>query len=74
MPSTDLTHALLATLAGAYPGAIHVPALAAEVDCELAALYRHLWMLHDLGAIRATAHGDVPEAASITDRGLSLLR
>jgi hypothetical protein len=74
MQSTNLTQAVLGTLADAYPTAIQVPRLAAEVDCELNALYRHLRLLHDVGAIRANASGEVLEAASITDAGLSLVR
>ena len=74
MRSTNLTRAVLGTLADAYPKSIQVPTLAAEVDCELNALYWHLRLLHDVGAIRANARGEVLEAASITDAGLSLVR
>jgi hypothetical protein len=73
MQSTNLTRAVLGTLADAYPKTVHVPRLAAEVNCEPDALYRHLWLLHHVGAIRANARGDVLEAASITDAGLSLI-
>ena len=74
MQSTNLTQAVLGTLAEAYPAAIQVPSLAAEVDCELHALYKHLRLLHDVGAIRANAGGEIFEAASITDAGLMLVR
>lgn len=74
MQSTNLTQAVLGTLAEAYPTAIQVARLAAEVDCELHALYRHLRLLHDVGAIRANARGEILEAASITAAGLLLVR
>jgi hypothetical protein len=66
--------AVLGTLADAYPTAVQVPRLAAEVDCQSHALYRHLRLLHDVGAIRANARGEILEAASITDAGLLLVR
>jgi len=42
MQSSNLTSAVLGTLADAYPIAINLNALAGEVRCELDALQRHL--------------------------------
>lgn len=74
MQSSNLTRALLGTLADAYPCAMNVTVLAGEVRCEPEALRKHLWLLHDLGAVRANSQGDHFESASITDAGLALVR
>ncbi|CAG1017201.1 hypothetical protein BURC_01832 [Burkholderiaceae bacterium] len=74
MQSSNLTRALLGTLADAYPCAMNVKALAGEVRCEPEALRKHLWLLHDLGAVCAQAEGGNFESASITDAGLALVR
>jgi len=37
------------------------------------ALHKHLWLLHDMGAVQAKGQGAVLESASITDAGLSLV-
>lgn len=74
MQSSNLTRALLGTLADAYPCAMNVKVLAGEVRCEPEALCKHLWLLHDLGAVRAQTQGGHFESASITDAGLALVR
>jgi len=74
MPSSNLTSAVLGTLAEAYPTALNVLTLAGEVRCEPEALHKHLRLLHELGAVHAHGHGAHPESASITDAGLALLR
>jgi hypothetical protein len=74
MQSSNLTRAVLGTLADAYPTAIAFKKLAVEVRCEPEALHKHLWLLHDMGAVQARGHGAVLESASITDAGLSLVR
>ncbi|HEY0855538.1 MAG TPA: hypothetical protein VGE16_00680 [Albitalea sp.] len=74
MQSSNLTRALLGTLADAYPRAMNVKALAGEVRCEPEALRKHLWLLHDLGAVYAQPEGGIFESASITDAGLALVR
>ena len=74
MQSSNLTRAVLGTLADAYPTAISFHTLALTVRCEPEALHKHLWLLHDMGAVRAQGHGSVLESACITDAGLSLVR
>lgn len=74
MQSSNLTRALLGTLADAYPCAMNVKVLAGEVRCEPEALRKHLWLLHDLGAVCARTEGGTFESASITDAGLALVR
>jgi len=73
MQSSSLTRAVLGTLADAYPTAMNVNRLAVEVACEVEALHKHLWLLHDMGAVQAKGQGAVLESASITDAGLSLV-
>jgi hypothetical protein len=74
MQSSNLTRAVLGTLADAYPIAINLHALAGEVRCEPEALHRHLRLLHDLGAVRARGHGALMESAALTEAGLALVR
>ena len=74
MQSSDLTRAVLGTLADAYPIAINVNALAGEVHCEPDALRRHLRLLHDVGAVHSHGKGSLMESAVMTEAGLSLVR
>lgn len=74
MQSSNLTRAVLSALADAYPTAISFHTLALKVRCEPEALHKHLWLLHDMGAVQAHGHGSVLESARITDAGLSLVR
>jgi hypothetical protein len=74
MQSSNLTRAVLGTLADAYPTAISFHTLAVQVHCEPEALHKHLWLLHDMGAVQAHGHGSVLESARITDAGLSLVQ
>jgi hypothetical protein len=73
MQSSNLTKAVLGTLADAYPTAVDVNTLAAEVRCEPEALHKHLRLLHDVGAVRANGLGALLERAAITDAGLALV-
>jgi hypothetical protein len=74
MQSSNLTHAVLGTLAEAYPIAIKLNALAGEVHCEPEALQRHLRLLHDVGAVQAHGSGPLMESAALTEAGLGLVR
>ena len=74
MQSSSLTRAVLDTLAGAYPIAINLNALAGEVRCELEALQRHLRLLHAMGAVQADGRGSLMESAALTEAGLALVR
>lgn len=74
MQSSNLTSAVLGTLADAYPIAINLNALAGEVRCELDALQRHLRLLHDVGAVQAHGRGSVMESAALTEAGLEFVR
>ncbi len=74
MQSSNLTRAVLGTLADAYPTAISFYTLAVQVRCEPEALHKHLWLLHDMGAVQAHGQGSALESARITDAGLSLVR
>lgn len=74
MQSSNLTRAVLGTLADAYPIAINLNALAGEVRCEPEALHRHIRLLHDLGAVQAHGRGMRVESAALTEAGLALVR
>ena len=74
MQSSNLTSAVLGTLADAYPIAINLNALAGEVRCEPDALQRHLRLLHDVGAVQAQVNGTVMESAALTEAGLEFVR
>ena len=74
MQSSNLTRAVLGTLADAYPIAINLNALAGEVRCEPEALQRHLRLLHDVGAVQAHRRGAQMESAALTEAGLALVR
>jgi hypothetical protein len=74
MQSSNLTRAVLGTLADAYPVAIKLNSLAGVVRCEPEALYRHLRLLDELGAVQATGRGAAMESARITEAGLALVR
>ena len=73
MQSSNLTRAVLGTLADAYPIAINLSALAGEVRCEPEALHRHLRLLHDMGAVHAHGRGPQMESAALTEAGLALV-
>ena len=74
MQSSNLTRAVLGTLADAYPTAISLHTPATQVHCEPEPLHKHLWLLHAMGAVQAHGHGSVLESARITDAGLSLVQ
>jgi hypothetical protein len=74
MQSSNLTRAVLGTLADAYPVAIKLNSLAGVVHCEPEALYRHLRLLDELGAVQANGRGAAMESARITEAGLALVR
>ena len=74
MQSSNLTRAVLGTLADAYPIAITLNALAGEVRCDPEALERHLRLLHDVGAVHANGEGALMESAALTEAGLALVR
>jgi len=74
MQSSNLTRAVLGTLADSYPTAIHLNTLASEVRCEPEALQRHLRLLHDVGAVQAHGSGPLMESAALTEAGLALVR
>jgi hypothetical protein len=74
MQSSNLTIAVLGTLADAYPVAVKLNALAGEVHCEPEALQRHLRLLHVMGAVQAQGSGWLMESAALTKAGLALVR
>ena len=74
MQSSNLTRAVLGTLADAYPIPVNLQALAGEVHCEPDALQRHLRLLHDVGAVHAHGSGLRMESAALTEAGLALVR
>jgi hypothetical protein len=74
MQSSNLTRAVLGTLADSYPTAINLNTLAGEVRCEPEALVRHLRLLHDVGAVQAHGRGSLMESAVLTEAGLALIR
>ncbi len=74
MQSSDLTRALLGTLADAYPTSMKLSALADEIRCEPQALHKHLRLLHELGAIHASGWESSVGCASITDAGLAFMQ
>jgi hypothetical protein len=74
MQSSNLTRAVLGTLADSYPSALNLIALAGQVRCEPEALVRHLRLLHDVGAVQAHGRGSLMESAALTEAGLALVR
>lgn len=64
---TDLTRAVLQTLAQAYPKTIGLQRLEQSVSCEGGALDRHLRILEQVGAISTS-----PRSDDVSERGVRM--